>query len=118
MNIACTICLDRFFLSSTISASPCGHLFHDKCLDRWLIDERKKTCPQCRTSITPKQILKKLYLMEPLCQTQVPSGGQDSSELLNQLETQETKILECEQRCRKALNDLQKVNEYYYILLL
>ena len=58
MNIACTICLDRFFLSSTISASPCGHLFHDKCLDRWLIDERKKTCPQCRTPITPKQILK------------------------------------------------------------
>ncbi|CAF1079184.1 unnamed protein product [Rotaria sordida] len=111
MNIACTICLDRFFLSSTISASPCGHLFHDKCLDRWLIDERKKTCPQCRTSITPKQVLKKLYLMEPLCQTQVPSGGQDSSELLNQLETQETKIFECEQRCRKALNDLQKSEE-------
>jgi hypothetical protein len=58
MNIACTICLDRFFLSSTISASPCGHLFHDKCLDRWLVDERKKTCPQCRTSITPKQVIK------------------------------------------------------------
>ncbi|CAF2882321.1 unnamed protein product [Rotaria sp. Silwood2] len=111
MNIACTICLDRFFLSSIISASPCGHLFHDKCLDRWLIDERKKTCPQCRTSITPKQVLKKLYLMEPLCQTQVPSGGQDSSELLNQIETQEAKILDCEQRCRKTLHDLQKSEE-------
>ncbi|CAF3034059.1 unnamed protein product [Rotaria sp. Silwood2] len=111
MNIACTICLDRFFLSSIISASPCGHLFHDKCLDRWLIDERKKTCPQCRTSITPKQVLKKLYLMEPLCQTQVPCGGQDSSELLNQIETQEAKILDCEQRCRKTLHDLQKSEE-------
>ncbi|CAF1303681.1 unnamed protein product [Adineta ricciae] len=111
MNIACTICLDRFFLSSTISASPCGHLFHDKCLDRWIVDERKKTCPQCRTAITPKQILKKLYLMEPLCQTQMPSGGHDTSELLSRLETQETKVLECEQRCRKTLSDLQKSEE-------
>ncbi|CAF1492953.1 unnamed protein product [Adineta ricciae] len=111
MNIACTICLDRFFLSSTISASPCGHLFHDKCLDRWIVDERKKTCPQCRTAITPKQILKKLYLMEPLCQTQMPSGGHDSSELLSRLEAQETKVLECEQRCRKTLSDLQKSEE-------
>ncbi|CAF1537699.1 unnamed protein product [Rotaria magnacalcarata] len=111
MNIACTICLDRFFLSSIISASPCGHLFHDKCLDRWLVDERKKTCPQCRTPITPKQVLKKLYLMEPLCQTQLPSSSHDSSDLLNQLDAQETKILECEQRCRKALSDLQKSEE-------
>jgi hypothetical protein len=47
--------------------------------------------------------------MEPLCQTQIPGSGHDSSELLNRLETQETKILECEQRCRKVLNDLQKV---------
>ncbi len=48
--------------------------------------------------------------MEPLCQTQIPVGGHDSNELLNRLETQETKILESEQRCRKILNDLQKVN--------
>jgi hypothetical protein len=53
--------------------------------------------------------------MEPLCQTQIPAGGQDSSELLNRLEAQETKVLECEQRCRKVLNDLQKVNRYLFI---
>jgi len=49
--------------------------------------------------------------MEPLCQTQISTDGHDSSELLNRLETQETKILECEQRCRKILNDLQKSEE-------
>jgi hypothetical protein len=58
---------------------------------------------------------RKLYLMEPLCQTQMPAGGHDSSELLNQLETQEAKILECEQRCRKTLSDLQKVKKRFYI---
>jgi hypothetical protein len=58
---------------------------------------------------------RKLYLMEPLCQTQMPTGGQDSSEMLDRLETQETKLFECEQRCRTALNDLQKVNQHFYI---
>ncbi len=48
--------------------------------------------------------------MEPLCQTQAPPGGHDTLELLNRLETQETKVLESEQRCRKAVNDLQKVD--------
>lgn len=54
--------------------------------------------------------------MEPLCQTQVPTGGHDSSELLNQLETQEAKLLESEQRCRKTLSDLQKVNKHCCVL--
>ena len=54
-------------------------------------------------------LCRKLYLMEPLCQTQMPAGGHDSSELLQRLEAQETKVLESEQRCRKALSDLQKV---------
>jgi hypothetical protein len=56
--------------------------------------------------------------MEPLCQTQMPAGGHDSSELLIRLEAQETKILDCEQRCRKTLSDLQKVNKYFCILFL
>jgi hypothetical protein len=56
--------------------------------------------------------------MEPLCQTQVPTGGYDSSELFNRLEAQETKVLECEQRCRKVLNDLQKVNKSLSICML
>jgi hypothetical protein len=56
--------------------------------------------------------------MEPLCQTQVPTGGHDSSELLNRLDAQETKVLECEQRCRKILNDLQKVNTQFLISII
>lgn len=53
--------------------------------------------------------------MEPLCQTQVPAGGHDSSELLHRLETQETKLLESDQRCRKISHDLQKVNIVVFI---
>ena len=55
------------------------------------------------------RLYRKLYVVEPLCQTQIPAGGHDSSELLQKLECQEGKLLDSEQRCRMALNDLQKV---------
>ena len=60
--------------------------------------------------LTKPHFDRKLYLMEPLCQTQIPAGGHDSSELLHRLEAQETKVLESEQRCRKLTTDLQKVS--------
>lgn len=54
--------------------------------------------------------------MEPLCQTQVPAGGHDASELVHQLDAQETKLLESEQKCRKVLTDLQKVGNQYSLV--
>ncbi|KAG1354160.1 putative E3 ubiquitin-protein ligase RHA2A [Cocos nucifera] len=29
---------------------PCGHLFHQECVDRWLVMCRR-TCPLCRLSV-------------------------------------------------------------------
>ena len=66
-------------------------------------------------SLSP-HFYRKLYLMEPLCQTQIPAGGHDSSELLHRLETQETKLLESDQRCRKISHDLQKVNIFFFFI--
>ena len=121
MNIACRICFHRFFLSSTISVSTCAHLFDDRCFDR---STKENFSPQCPTSITAKSnqssllenyildivcSFTKLYLIEPLCHTQVPSNGDDSSQLLTRFET---KIMECEQRYRKTFNDLQLATKY------
>ena len=43
----CTICMDdvkrRFIL-------PCGHVFHRKCIRKWLDDNH--TCPICRQDVT------------------------------------------------------------------
>ena len=32
-----------------IIKTPCGHIFHEKCLDKWL--RTKTQCPYCRESI-------------------------------------------------------------------
>lgn len=53
LSLSCTICLDNFvILKSEVSLTPCFHLLHTKCLNRWL---RKKgnppKCPNCNSNI-------------------------------------------------------------------
>uniref|UniRef100_H2ZCG0 RING-type domain-containing protein n=1 Tax=Ciona savignyi TaxID=51511 RepID=H2ZCG0_CIOSA len=62
----CVICTDYFDVETDISVTPCGHLFHALCLNTWLTtNSGKKTCPQCRTHISMKQIVGKIYLNLP-----------------------------------------------------
>ncbi|KAH0933476.1 hypothetical protein HID58_010593 [Brassica napus] len=45
----CTVCLSDFESDDNIRQLPnCRHVFHDHCLDRWIVDCRKMTCPICR----------------------------------------------------------------------
>ncbi len=45
----CVICTETLSYVDRIFDIPCGHLFHARCLDEWLVI--KSTCPICRTSI-------------------------------------------------------------------
>lgn len=48
LNILCGICNIYFRASDVIfSTAACGHVFHKKCLTRWL--STSPTCPQCRS---------------------------------------------------------------------
>ena len=52
MNVACSICLESFTLTSDIYTTPCGHVFHYECIRKWLESESHQlgiqNCPQCR----------------------------------------------------------------------
>jgi hypothetical protein len=43
----CVICMDDFIDNDIIRETPCEHLFHRLCIDRWLLKESYK-CPTCR----------------------------------------------------------------------
>ncbi|XP_062080734.1 RING-H2 finger protein ATL18 [Humulus lupulus] len=46
----CSICLVEFEKEDVVSQlSKCGHVFHIKCIERWL-DSNHFTCPLCRSS--------------------------------------------------------------------
>ncbi|KAK9833098.1 hypothetical protein WJX74_007137 [Apatococcus lobatus] len=44
----CPICLENFDRGVTLRDLPCGHHFHQECLDQWL--QQKATCPICQRS--------------------------------------------------------------------
>lgn len=45
----CAVCCDRLY--GSCRKLPCGHMFHSGCIDRWLRDPSKRTCPMCRARV-------------------------------------------------------------------
>ena len=43
----CSICFENFENASVL---PCGHCFHSKCINHWLINNREN-CPNCRLDL-------------------------------------------------------------------
>lgn len=48
----CIICLEEFVVGdSRVMQLPCGHDFHEECIQRWLTTQQR-TCPICKHDIT------------------------------------------------------------------
>ncbi|KAI1017606.1 hypothetical protein LB504_003922 [Fusarium proliferatum] len=47
---SCHICINEFKQDTLTRSLPCGHLFHPRCIDPWLL-ERSITCPVCRANV-------------------------------------------------------------------
>jgi len=45
----CSICLGRLNKNMKVVKTSCNHVFHSKCLKKWIIDNQK--CPLCRKNI-------------------------------------------------------------------
>merc|ERR1711920_1177764 len=46
---SCAVCLGDFETGETLRQLPCGHKFHQCCIDTWLC--RSKVCPLCIQSV-------------------------------------------------------------------
>lgn len=45
----CVVCLEDFSSSVKLSKLPCSHVFHEKCIFRWVLNS--KSCPLCRSQV-------------------------------------------------------------------
>ena len=52
MDVTCAICLDLFTTRCDVSTSQCGHVFHARCITRWLQTAGKNKCPLCQSDYT------------------------------------------------------------------
>ncbi|XP_061395739.1 uncharacterized protein LOC133331355 [Musca vetustissima] len=68
LNVLCAICSEYFKSNDIIyCTTKCGHVFHHKCLTRWL--SQSTTCPQCR-AVCHRHMIHRIYLnfSEPTAQ--------------------------------------------------
>mgnify|MGYP002790037059 CR=1 FL=1 len=49
LNETCAICLENYQVNEVLRELPCGHYFHQKDIDVWLIKNRN--CPMCKIDI-------------------------------------------------------------------
>jgi len=47
--MSCCICMEVFQTSEDVRTLPCLHIYHTKCIDKWLL--RNRTCPICKFDI-------------------------------------------------------------------
>ncbi|XP_050092492.1 uncharacterized protein LOC126575704 [Anopheles aquasalis] len=49
----CAICFERINVDQKLLR--CGHQFHGGCVDQWFCQQKRGSCPLCRTPITPRR---------------------------------------------------------------
>jgi len=47
----CSICIERIYINNDIRILKCNHSFHQVCIDKWILEEHRPTCPVCRYHI-------------------------------------------------------------------
>ena len=99
MNISCSICLDFFNSRSDISTTPCGHVFHTKCIEKWF-ENGENICSQCRKPCT--QTIR-LYFSENESNFQ-----EEFLEMLDKLEMENLKFQKEAQEAKIEKEELAK----------
>jgi hypothetical protein len=59
----CTVCLMAVPIDEQIYDLICEHVFHIKCLHKWMIENNKNECPNCRRKIVPFKNLSEMNIV-------------------------------------------------------
>ena len=111
---------------SDISATPCGHVFHTKCIEEWLQSGQKK-CLQCRKACRRNEIIKLYFseadpennliaeLMEEnlKLQTEANESKSENMRLQTDANKSQSEILKLQTEANEAKSQLLKANQKY-----
>ena len=92
----CTICMDGFEIGSNIYKTPCEHIFHIKCFDKYLNGINKKDkliCPNCNQNLLINKKFLKLRAKKIEIQNQRIINKEDNGKeiIINNSESDEGK---------------------------
>ncbi|KAJ1963908.1 hypothetical protein GGI12_001757 [Dipsacomyces acuminosporus] len=59
----CAVCLEEYAVGETVRVLPCGHIFHDHCITKWLLRPKTKhhDCPMCKTPCFPEEVISRAH---------------------------------------------------------
>ncbi|KIV80324.1 hypothetical protein PV11_07832 [Exophiala sideris] len=60
----CPVCVETFLTNDNVRILPCGHIYHHRCVDRWLL-RIAGTCPVCRMKVADTRPLAKAEVVRP-----------------------------------------------------
>ncbi|XP_046995313.1 E3 ubiquitin-protein ligase TRAIP [Schistocerca americana] len=132
MHVSCVICSDLFVAADDTFCTQCGHLFHYQCLIQWI--ERSKSCPQCRTKTTEKNIhriyfnipnvdekyedpsvlhnkIDGLHFQLRLRDTDLKNSEEKNVKLVNQNVILKEELLQAQQKCKNLERDILTLKE-------
>ena len=96
MNAACSTCLGSFTSISDISTTPCGHVFHTDCIEKWL-QNGSNSCSQCRKDFQRREITKLFF-----------STSQSENDLILELEEVNSEAEKRSLKFQKQNSELRK----------
>lgn len=90
--VTCKICHRLLYEPYSLA---CGHTYCYSCLSQWLVDSRKKTCPDCRAAVyqqpTPSYLIRELVLVLVSRNELLPDG--ETTEEHNQYVKEEAELV-------------------------
>nr|XP_014085212.1 E3 ubiquitin-protein ligase TRAIP [Bactrocera oleae]XP_036223702.1 E3 ubiquitin-protein ligase TRAIP [Bactrocera oleae] len=128
LNLNCVICAELFVASDDVRATNCGHMFHIACLKQWM--ERSKSCPQCRTKCTDRNIFRIYFNLANLDLSTIDVGSLqeqvDNASLqlkmkekeLNKTQQQIKDLKECQIKAAQTIQAMeQRIQKNDFVIL-
>lgn len=107
MRAFCDICFELFEDNNKLTATTCGHVFHENCIVHWM--KQSQSCPICRCSINSDKITR-LYFS--LSQTTAESREHLENEVINlkaKMQEKDTELLRCKVEDKKLKYHLHAI---------
>ncbi|KAA1470191.1 hypothetical protein DENSPDRAFT_835926 [Dentipellis sp. KUC8613] len=95
MKYRCTLCWQDLSIEEFRNL-PCGHTFCDRCIRKWIRQqggEKEPPCPTCRGPFFEDD-LRRIFLTQPLGESQSQSGPPTFSDTPDPLETKAERVLD------------------------
>ena len=87
----CCICLDDYVVGDKLRILPCGHAYHMKCIDPWLL-KNKRVCPQCRKKVSSTR--RNMFLISNVLSQVFASGEAPPSDSESETEDERAPLLQ------------------------